>query len=111
MPEQEYIYVLSIKRSIYKSLEIIGAFTNIANAKKEVLKNFETYNKDNPTKKIKYRPKNWERSKKDGRFYFYSLTDDLQSFYQITKLKINPGCIVEYGKGKERRNKAVKNIN
>lgn len=101
---ENHIYVLAIKRSVYKSLEIIGAYSSLYNAKNVVKKTFDNFNKKNPDSKEQYNIKNWERSKQDGRFYFYALSQDLNSFYQIVKLKIDPFFICEYGEKKKRKN-------
>lgn len=101
---ENHIYVLAIKRSVYKSLEIIGAYSSLYNAKNVVKKTFDNFNKKNPDSKEKYNIKNWERSKQDGRFYFYALSQDLNSFYQIVKLKIDPFFICEYGEKKKGKN-------
>lgn len=99
---RRYVYILSIKRSIYKSLEIIGVYTNISKAKKIVQNNFNNYksilekNKTPENEMIlskiadwKYSNKKWEHSKQDKRFYFYALSQDLNSFYQIVKLELD----------------------
>lgn len=101
----DHIYVLAIKRSVYKSLEIIGAYSSLANAKNVVKQAFEDFNKQNQNAKEQYHVNNWERSKQDGRFYFYALTEDLHAYYQIVKLKINPSIIVEYGEMKKKKKK------
>ena len=106
----EYMYILSIKRNIYKSLEIIGVYSNISKAKNIVKNNFNNYieylrnNKTPENEKVlskinewKYNNKNWEHSKQDHRFYFYALSSDLNSYYQIIKLKLDETNIVQFG--------------
>lgn len=85
------VYILSIKRSIYKSLEIIGVYSNIYRAKQIVKDNFKNYNSSvkSPKDICTYSNDNWERSKKDARFYFYPLNPELTAYYQIIRLEVD----------------------
>lgn len=116
----EYVYILSIKRNIYKSLEIIGVYSTIAKAKEIVINTFNDYIKilkdsnTSESEKIlskindwKYNNKKWEHSKQDKRFYFYALSPDLNSFYQIIKLKLDAEKIVQ-SNGNKNGNKISK---
>ena len=94
---KDYVYVLGIKRSRVHSLEVIGVYSNISLAKKEVVGTYNKYinylKENNSIKELnsleKYSNKYWEHSKKDKKFYFYTLNSDASAYYAIMKVALN----------------------
>lgn len=94
---KDYVYVLGIKRSRVHSFEVIGVYSNISLAKKEVISTYnkyinylKEYNNINKLNNLeKYNNKYWEHSKLDNRFYFYTLNNDASSYYAIMKVVLN----------------------